>query len=634
MGRIIIKDIKYEGDNYYYFNNNFSNGLNLILGENGNGKSTFTYLIIYALGGTIPYFEQNSKEPISAIINDTNNYVEMTLIINENTYVLNRKIGNNYISIYDKNNEEYISLSLNRNGYFYEKEGIIFSDWLFNKVGINLIEINQNSTTHRVNFDDLMRLMYYDQKTENEKIISEFAINTSNFYKNGVVMKRTIFEILISDFFKEYYDTYFNLKQNLKDKEEKVKEKNAIKILIQNISKSIGYTNDEIIINKLDKSKKELIRLTNIRKEINLENSFEDSVIFRLNELQKETVKLITEKNSLKQYIEDINEDLNKALVVRENLKNDIKHLEKILFTSQYINIINEGNCPFCQEKLHIEDKKCICGSDKYLDYQRFIYSDKEYTNIMKSKIKGLKTANESIEYCEAEKKNAVNKYEDIEEQIRRNMYSINQVTEGASLNVNSAALDEITEKIIKLKEEVSGLETLQEQYDELSGISREIADIDKKIELNKKKLDELEEEKQRKIEDNLIEFEKIYKNYLKDFYEDAVNYIRLDRNYMPIIGEYKEQSFNVPKRLFYYLSLLKLSLEKNINFPRFLIIDTLKAEGIDIGKLKKLMSYFKEFSNKECQIIITGGYEEHIEDLDEYVIERLNDNNKLLKRK
>ena len=632
----MIKEIKYEGDKYYYFNNNFNNGLNIILGENGNGKSTFTYLIIYALGGKVPYFEQNSKEPISVIIDDTNNYIEMTLMINDDVYVLNRKIGNNYISIYDKSKEEYISLSLNRNGYFYEKEGIVFSDWVFNKVGINLIEINQNSTTHRVNFDDLMRLMYYDQKTENEKIMSEFAINTSNFYKNGVVMKRTIFETLISDFFKEYYDTYFNLKEVLKDKEEKVREKNAIETLIQNISKNIGCTNDDKAFNKLEKNKKELSRLINIREDINSESSFEDSVIFRLTELQKETVSLITEKNSLKQSLEDVNEDLNKALIVRENLKNDIKHLEKILFTSQYINIINEGKCPFCQEDLHIEDKKCICGSDKYLDYQRFIYSDKEYTNIMKSKIKGLKTANESIEYCETEKRNMVNRYENVEEQIHRNMHSINQITEGANLSINSAALDEITENIIKIKEEVSGLETLKEKHDELAEVSREIEGIEKKIETGKKKLDELEEEKQRKIEDNLIEFEKIYENYLKNFYDDdnAINGIRLDRNYMPIIGVYKEQSFNVPKRLFYYLSLLKLSLDKNINFPRFLIIDTLKAEGIDIEKLKKLMSYFNEFSNMECQIILTGGYEEHIKDLDKYVIEQLTDNNKLLKEK
>jgi len=635
MGRIMIKQIKYEGDKYYYFNNNFNNGLNILLGENANGKSTFTYLIIYALGGKVPYFEKDCKEPISAILDDTNNYVELTLMINNKVYVLNRKIGSNYISIYDKSKEEYISLNLNRTGYFYEKEGRTFSDWILDNIGINLVEINQHSTTHRVNFDDLMRLMYYDQKTENEKIISEFAINTSNFYKNGIVMRRTIFEILISEFFKEYYDTYFYLKEILKDKEEKVQKKNAIVELIQNLSRNIGYTSDDKVLNKLEKSKKELSRLINIRKDINSENSFEDSVVFRLTELQKETVSLITEKNSLKGYIEEINEDLNKALIVRENLKNDIKHLEKILFTSQYINIINEGKCPFCQEDLHIDNKKCICGSDKYLDYQRFIYSDKEYTNIMKSKIRGLKTANESIEYCEKEKQNMINRYKELEEQIYRNMYNIKQITEGANLNMNTAALDEITENIIRLKEEISGLEILKEKYDELAEVSRDIENVDQLIETYKKKLDELEEEKQRKIENNLIEFEEIYEKYLKSYYKgDIVNKISLDRNYMPIIGVYKEQSFNVPKRFFYYLSLLKLSIDKHINFPRFLIIDTLKSEGIDIENLKKITSYFNEFKDVECQIILTSGYEEHIKEFDKYVIERLTDSNKLLKKK
>ena len=56
---------------------------------------------------------------------------------------------------------------------------------------------------------------------------------------------------------------------------------------------------------------------------------------------------------------------------------------------------------------------------------------------------------------------------------------------------------------------------------------------------------------------------------------------------------------------MFYYLSLLKLSLDKNINYPRFVLIDTVKAEGIDIENLKKLIAYLDEFKDKECQIII-----------------------------
>lgn len=214
-------------------------------------------------------------------------------------------------------------------------------------------------------------------------------------------------------------------------------------------------------------------------------------------------------------------------------------------------------------------------------------------------------------------------------------MNSIKQITEGATLNINSAAMDEITENIIKIKEEVSELEILKEKYNELTEISREIESIETMIKINKEKLDELEEEKQRTIENNLTEFEKIYGDYLRNFYgNDVINEISLDRNYMPIIGVYKEQSFNVPKRIFYYLSLLKLSLEKNINFPRFLIVDTMKAEGIDIEKLKRLLEYFKEFEGMECQIILTGGYEEHINELDKCVIEQLNDKDKLLKEK
>lgn len=86
------------------------------------------------------------------------------------------------------------------------------SDWLMNKLGIEFVEIAQNNTTHRLNIDDLFRYIYYDQLTENKKIIGEFGIQASDYFKNSNIMKRSIFEVLMSGYNDEYYKNTLNLR--------------------------------------------------------------------------------------------------------------------------------------------------------------------------------------------------------------------------------------------------------------------------------------------------------------------------------------------------------------------------------------------------------------------------------------
>ena len=93
----------------------FKDGINILLGENGNGKSTFTYLIIYALGLKVDFFEINSNDVIEQIYRDTDKYVELVININDEEYILHRKIPSTYISIYNKKNNSYTTYKFARN---------------------------------------------------------------------------------------------------------------------------------------------------------------------------------------------------------------------------------------------------------------------------------------------------------------------------------------------------------------------------------------------------------------------------------------------------------------------------------------------------------------------------------------
>lgn len=635
MGRLKIDSIKYEGDNYYYYNDKFTDGINVVLGENGNGKSTFTYLILYALGIKVEYFEKNSNEVAREIFNDKNKYVELVLKLNNKKYKLNRKIPSPYISVYDVEQDKYQTFNIVRNGTLYEKDYSIFSDWVLEQLNIDIVEINQFSTSHKVNFDDLFRLMYYDQKTPNSEIISYFGIDYNNFFKTSSILKRSIFEILISNYFKEYYETYYEIKSKQKDKEGLVQNRKVIEALVENIKTEIGYDN-QLILNEVINSKKaESQRIESVRDSFvsSKEEDNNDLNMDRINSLQEELVLLISKKNSLEMVLHDAQEDLNKSYYVKKSLENDISYLDKILFTSKIYNFINEDSCPFCLEKISNKDK-CICGSDKSLDYDKFIYSDKEYLDIMKSKIKGLNTTDDTIDFCKEEIEINKIKIAKINEKIGYILEAIDMISKEIGRGTNFGSVEQLTDRLMKLREELIELELLKTKSDELGDLDKKILIIDKSLEKLKDKLERLEDEKNNILSDNLTEFIGMYDKWLREFYNTKEINISIDRNYKPIIGYYQEQSFNVPKRFFYYLALLNLSLKKNINYPKFMIIDTLKSEGIDVNKLKELIPYLNELEGDNYQIIMTSGYEEYNNSLKWNIIDKLTDNDKLLKRK
>ncbi|MCE4045160.1 hypothetical protein LXM56_13555 [Lysinibacillus fusiformis] len=638
MGKLIINSLFYRGDFYYYKNTKLSKGVNLLVGDNGNGKSTFTYLLVYGLGLNVEYFSENSVEPINEIVNDTNNYIELSISVNDRNFVIKRSIGQNVITVFDEYNNDYTSYSLIRNGYIYKKEEKTFSDWILSELGIDIIEIAQNNTTHRVNFDDLMRYIYYDQSTENRKIINEFGIKSNDFFKNSNIMKRSIFEILMSGYNERYYKEYYKLKDLLKEMNAEKQFYKSIEILKNDIVKQLEVSNRENVNEELMEVRNEIKRLESIREEIREEKHFGEEVTARLLYLQKSVVKLTHKINNIEFEINDVQEGLLKSKRVKDDIERDIQHIDKILFTAKFIDIVSEDECPFCLEQINLEEGKCLCGSDKHLDFSRFIYSDKEYVDIIKSKIKTLETIKDTIFSFQEEYNHLLENLTLSKKEHNICIEEIKSITKDLGYNSNIHSIDEITNRIINLKEKKSELVILKEKKQELNKSKIKIESLEDKINISKEALKRLEEEKEIIFQNNLEKFEEIYSNYLNDFYKELdINFtVKLDRNYLPVMGEYKHQSFNVLKRLFFYLTLLKLSLDEDysISYPKFLIIDTLKDEGIEIPHLKKLFTYIDEFKDSDCQIIITSGYDEFEDNQEEYLIGWLNDKHKLLRRR
>src|SRR3569833_99201 len=125
MGKLLIYKVRYKGTKYTFESPQLSKGLNILEGSNGSGKSTFMNMIYFALSGTVPEFRASNKETHLEITGDTENFVELDLLINDAPFLLQRFINRNDINIIPPDANVKI-LPINRS----KNEKYIFSVWI------------------------------------------------------------------------------------------------------------------------------------------------------------------------------------------------------------------------------------------------------------------------------------------------------------------------------------------------------------------------------------------------------------------------------------------------------------------------------------------------------------------------
>lgn len=610
MNSIQIEFIEYKGENYYYCNEKFKSGINLILGENQHGKTTFTYILLYALGFNISAFSKKEGKKIDEIVYDKNNSVKLGLRLDGILYTLKRKINENIITIIQGRHIEI--LPLNRNNTLCDKKKRIFSDWILEKLNINLMRIeNILSVEHYLNFDDLFRFNYYDQETDKRQMISNFGVGKSIF-KNSAQMKRFIFETILSHPKPEYY----SLQKEIKILENNLKEKKA-EILLK--EKVYNHISENLSLVTGEHKKKE------IKDKI-------DNLIYQKNKL----IEQPNNSDEKKLYIDNLKQDLDnrqsKIISYQETLNElktelrNIKKLDKIekeeintlkmLSESSNVYKCNKQNCPICGKDLNINTNKCVCGNDCEIDLFHFMYTNKDYIDILKSRVSSNKTTNQIIEDLKIEIKL-------VKEKINISENRISSIaSEIENLN-NDLITPDVENSIISLNKEISTLQELlltlsviDKESDSINLLKIESEGLENEIEVKKERLSKLEIEKDEELQNTIAKFEGQLNLYLKKYYnklnESNKYKIQLDRNYIPITGSHIPHSRLTEIKIFFYLTLLKLSIEdKDIIYPRLLIIDTIKDHGIDIVRLKAILEIILEFENEDCQIIMTSGYEE-----------------------
>ncbi|UPZ36513.1 AAA family ATPase [Sphingobacterium sp. PCS056] len=626
MGSLIIKRVRYEGDHYVYESPELNSGINIIIGDNGSGKSTFTYLIEYCLGGYLKYFNVDNKtEKYIEIVSDTNNYAEIEVLLNGELYGFKRFIGGNVV--YVNSGEEYNSFPIYRQQLEGTVESEIFSDWMLDKLSITKQELNLGTKTWKLNINDLLRLIIYDQDTPSKKIYKEPT--NLNFVTDSLLIRKTIFEVLLGISSDEYFRKFEEFKniEILRDKEHlKIEAFNerysGIDLDIEKIEKDLTSQNIELetLYNQRDlflSSNKKVDKKTHLISEIQ-EQIIQD-------EIELSTISLNIQANQI---------EFEKISKYFQAQTSEINEIEKIIFTNEKLNLFSFRLCPFCMNEHDPKENHCLCGAEiKDEDYEKFIYSSKEYENILKHKKKSLETIQTALDSYSSDINKGILKRDYIQSKIKDATEKLKALINSTDVNKNNEAIDHLHAEILELMKRIESYSYRRKIAIEKQKLEENFKKVTETYKTIKTELDDLQKIFDKNNREIISNFNSIYHDLITKSSADA-NAAEINEDYMPIIdqGIYKNKSAGVPVRLIYYYTILALAIKyKTVKHPRLLIIDTPEDSGIDDDNLKNdLLLLQKVLSNvnadsESYQVILTTGLEKYPSEFGPYIIERFN---------
>ena len=129
MPSLVVNRVRYSGEKYFYESPVLTNGLNVLSAENGHGKTTFSSLIYFCLGGNPRFFKDNVSEKHIEIVEDKNNFAELEVTIGNDKFNIRRFIGYNDIIIRKNGSDEVEILPVFKVG-----SSELFSHWISKKL--------------------------------------------------------------------------------------------------------------------------------------------------------------------------------------------------------------------------------------------------------------------------------------------------------------------------------------------------------------------------------------------------------------------------------------------------------------------------------------------------------------------
>ncbi len=546
---------------------NFKKGLNIIYGDSDTGKSSILNLINYCLGSSnVDFYDE---------IEITGKYCLLELALRGVVYTIKRDIfkPNNEIEVfkcsYDKIDDffpQYFSPN-----YSKTSEDGYFSDFLLSSMNIPIIKLKEAPTKDdskmvRLSFRDIFKYNFLDQDKIGSKKI---------FGDNPILM------VKLKETFKLMYNV---LDTQILELNEIISKKNILKNDLEKKNKSVStFLKDTEVESlkdltlKLESLEDELIMINEDLKIINKEiiKDSED-----LNYLRKDIQQKESEISEISQDLNVNQLEIRQSIALRNEYSNDIR---KVIATLEVIDKFpriedRQTDCPICEQSINLSKLK---------DH----YTNSDSTSI-KGELNGLRRRKKEIEKIYDTLKESIQNKEEKIKSKSSELEELRFLLDKQSIDIVSPFInkrDALSYRAGNLESDKKSLRHFYKIRIQQSINDDEIKDLDSKISELNETLNDLKE--------NSPKLDAVFKNLgikLKEFVnfvgvKNTQNVIISPKTYLPNIRnkEYEKITSGGVRTITsvgYFISLMLYASENSVNYPSFLMIDTIAKY---IGKTK-----------------------------------------------
>lgn len=589
-----IDSLKVTGE--YYLEYTFG-ATNILLGENGTGKSTFVKLLLYILGVDIPDFiDEISKYRFcdwvcAEITTKTNNkfrimrklpYADMVMVTPYENGIPNDD------DILILNLEDYSNFLLDEEQYSKEKIGYG----------------NGQQASFRYRF--ILRTAVVDQTTPHGKILASLGGSGNDYISNqGLINKAIIEEIL-----KRNNSEEKRIRLELKSKE---KERTSIRAK-ESLYKELlnEYSNaDEKYPKRIDAVDKEMNQILQEKDDLSTQQYHTLVKLEHVSDknTEKEIIALRSELNKLKEKQTKAKLEMLDIEDVLKKLHAELKDLKSNIAATTILKDIPVTICPVCLSELNeMEIETGLCHNCKEHSKEDILEKVAIYKKMIEDSIKEAKSL---IEQNDVLLKN-------VNDEIREKTKKLNVLQE-KYLN----KLEEIKEPLECLIQEIKDkIDVVTGRYYRLGELRKNLVEKNRltsekdRITQEIKILHEELEEASKKSSNDILVFEKwkiLYEDVFKEIFSQTCSVSISSEDYMPIINDntmnrISSESMKLVARLSYVLSLYKLQscLENDIvNSVGLVMFDSPKDKDLDNDKYRKFLKIVADNSNG--QVFLTG---------------------------
>ncbi|MFX4277327.1 AAA family ATPase [Aliarcobacter butzleri] len=335
---IIINNLLAKKDDREVYFQQFHNGINVLYGANGGGKTSIIQLLVYVLGYDVTQWVEEVLEcdVVYAEVELNGQVLTLRRIIKDKAQQPLFISYDNLKNSLDKTIDSWLEFP-----YKISRTKESFSQRIFNILDIpeNRVDDNVNMTLHQI-----LRFVYKKQSDS-----AKYILNHEEW--DSALKREAIQDYLLGFYDNELYDARINLKSYQKDLEKIDTEIKSIKTILVNSDIDVQNISLDEFINNVKTEKKEiLVKIEEVQKNeiANYELQNKD-----ISELSNQNIKLKKEVKDLREKISNMHieiEDNNifiKELEDKINSINDSIKLKKIASS-----LIEFDICPSCFSKV------------------------------------------------------------------------------------------------------------------------------------------------------------------------------------------------------------------------------------------------------------------------------------------